>query len=110
MHIDDFNQVAKNLEPDAMAGGDGLEPYLISIAVSAKRIADSLGRDQVEISQAAPIELCLTVAPPKPLGCWARIRTRDGVEELVKGELDAGALMFPVPPGSTILDIGTEAD
>lgn len=42
MHILDFNEVAKHLEPDARAGGDGSERALISIAVSAKRIADSL--------------------------------------------------------------------
>lgn len=42
MNVDDFREVAKQLESPAWAGGDGLEPFVISIAVSLKRIADTL--------------------------------------------------------------------
>lgn len=48
MHMEDFRQVAKKLEPDAWAGGEGLEPFVISIAVSLKRIADVLEGSTVE--------------------------------------------------------------
>lgn len=48
MHIDDFRQVAKNLEPDAWAGGDGLEPFVISAAISLKRIADALDSESAK--------------------------------------------------------------
>ena len=42
MNIEDFREVVKKLEPDAWAGGEGIEPFIISLAVSAKRIADAL--------------------------------------------------------------------
>ena len=44
MNIEDFREVAKHLEPSAWAAGDGLEPYAVSMAVSAKRQADALER------------------------------------------------------------------
>lgn len=46
MHIDDFNSLKDKLEPEASAGGTENNEWLIlSIAVSAKRIADEL--DQI---------------------------------------------------------------
>jgi hypothetical protein len=51
MNIEDFRQVAKNLEPDAWAGGEGIEPFVISAAISLKRIADRL--DDIASGKAA---------------------------------------------------------
>ncbi len=42
MHIEDFNQITPRLEPGASAGGGDTEPYLVSIAISLKRIADAM--------------------------------------------------------------------
>lgn len=38
----DFEAIRDKLEPGASAGGGEVEPYLISIAISLKRIADAL--------------------------------------------------------------------
>jgi hypothetical protein len=41
-NIHDFMQVQDKFEPDCVIGEGDTEPYLISIAISMKRIADAL--------------------------------------------------------------------
>lgn len=50
---EDFAAIAAQLEPGASAGGGEVEPHLISIAISLKRIADTLdGTNGVPLSTA----------------------------------------------------------